>query len=178
MYLQQYIGVLGWLDTRLPRWLVIAELIVIAVVCLQDTSRHLRLAQCLNAIGIATVVSATVMVIIYVTWEPVGSGVIHLQGRYFVPVGPLMVIAISGLKVAVSPFPSRTVASGRIITAALVPCLLAATFYSAYERYFVISLTPVSQHQVTQQMRDTNEVSELHGQVSGAVTTPNLVQSH
>ena len=178
MYLQQYIGVLGWLDTRLPRWLVIAELILIAVVCWQDTSLHLRFAQCLSAIGIATVVCATVMVIIYVTWEPVGSGVIHLQGRYFIPVGPLMAIAISGLKIAVIPSPSRTMAAGRIITAALVPCLLAATFYSVYDRYFVRSLTPVSLQRVTRQMRLMNEISEQHVRISGATTTLKLVQSH
>lgn len=158
MYLHQYIGVLGWLDTRLPRWLVVAEIAVIAIVCLADTSLHLRIWQCLCAVSIAVLVGLTVVVIIYVTWEPVGSGVIHLQGRYFIPIGPLLLIAISGLKAAVFPSPSRTLPFGRIITASVVTCLLAATFYSAYERYFVGGPTPVSKH--------------------GPTTTSNLAQSH
>lgn len=177
MYLQQYIGVLGWLDTRLPRWVVAAEIIVIAIIGLADTSLHLTFKQCLRAVGIATLVSATVMVIIYVTWEPVGSDIIHLQGRYFIPIGPLVVIAISGLKVAVSPFRLRSKIAGRLIAATAVPCILAATFYAAYDRYFIGDADPTSNHHSPRGQGDTNDVMEQQGDDGvTAITTFNRGQ--
>ena len=36
MYLCQYVGVLGWLDTRLPRWLLQAELVVMLFIFVSD----------------------------------------------------------------------------------------------------------------------------------------------
>lgn len=170
MYLHQYIGVLGWLDTRLPRWVVVAEIIVIAVVCLADTSHYLKVWQCLSAVGIAMLVGATVMVIIYLTWEPVGSGVIHLQGRYFIPIGPLFGIAIAGLKVAVFPAQSRTTCRAQIIAAAALITLLIATFYSTYGRYFVVDNWPSSDYGFRRQFSNKNEGGDLVPLVADART--------
>lgn len=178
MYLHQYIGVLGWLDTRLPRWVVLAEIIVIAVVCLADTTLHLKLWQCLSAVSIAVLVAGTVTVIIYLTWEPVGSNVIHLQGRYFIPIGPLLGLAISGLKAALFPTPSRTTSVGQMITSVAVTGLLVATFYAVYERYFVVKAWPVTTDDLRLQMGHDDEIGGQPHQVIPTTTRSEPPPSH
>lgn len=101
-YLESFIGRLGWLDTPLPEWYRNAALAVLvaALLCvvlgqeraaIGATGRLLVLLSVLSACG-------AVFAIQYLTWTPVGSRVVEgVQGRYFLPLAMLAIIAAPGV---------------------------------------------------------------------------------
>jgi uncharacterized membrane protein len=92
-YLAQLIGVhLGWLDTRVPWWVIYTYLVTLALLAALDVdpkgvpSPRLRLV--LAVVLIATLVSIAASQ--YATWTPYRAPLIEgIQGRYFLPVAPL-----------------------------------------------------------------------------------------
>lgn len=87
---------LGWLEVEIPDILVLGFVLVLllSVVNFQDTGRRIQYGVQLNAIFVALVVIALIMVAT-LSWTPVSSGVIvGIQGRYFLPVLPLAVLML------------------------------------------------------------------------------------
>jgi hypothetical protein len=95
-YAVTMVGVLGWLDTPLPRWIYPAWLATLVGVAVWDGGpdspvRGSRRALCL---GIAIAGALAVLGLIYLV-NPVGSVRIEgVQGRYFLPFLPLGLIAL------------------------------------------------------------------------------------
>jgi uncharacterized membrane protein len=138
VFLRQFVGVLGWLDTEIPDWVFKAELIVMAAILLDDIGVGARIStqQALTAVGVASLVILTVCVAIYLTWERVGSQTIGIQGRYFIPIGPLLGLALSRIGSELSSMFPSTTRLMRVVAIACIPSLLLITSLTLLSRYF------------------------------------------
>jgi uncharacterized membrane protein/Tfp pilus assembly protein PilF len=142
IYGEEYLGFLGWLDTRMPNWFYFAELALLLIACLSDPGARSRMTgrQALLAAGIALLVCGTVLLIVHVMWDRVGTPYIVAQGRYFIPAGPLVAVALGWLGArylrGASAFAARFLPA---LVAAAVPVLLATSVVRLYDRFYVDS---------------------------------------
>jgi uncharacterized membrane protein len=98
-YLQQFIGILGWLDTPLPIWHVAGYAIALMLIVMfgrssgdgQDRDlRPWRKRDRIIAI-VALVSSIALLCVLAYLWNIVGVDRIGgIQGRYFIPLAPLL----------------------------------------------------------------------------------------
>jgi uncharacterized membrane protein len=98
-YFQNYIGIFGYLDTVLPKWIYTFYTIVFAFVCFTDTNAVLKVKLRGRLLFLFVALSS-----IYVTmaslylFSPVNAKIIDgVQGRYFLPLGILMALALNNL---------------------------------------------------------------------------------
>ncbi|WP_367159128.1 DUF2142 domain-containing protein [Kozakia baliensis] len=99
-YYEQFIGVLGWLDTPLPAWFYGAAFVIFVAALLMSLGRDRHQASSVAAfwwkLGIAaSILSATagVFLSLYVIWTPVGAPLIHgVHGRYFLPIACFVIL--------------------------------------------------------------------------------------
>ena len=99
-YLQQLIGILGWLDARLPAWAYLgigtALAAALAMTWSGRPSRDWRFTPA-AAIASALAAAALVFVGLYLQWTPVGRPVVEgVQGRYLIPVLLFLPLAWAG----------------------------------------------------------------------------------
>lgn len=91
------IGHLGWLDTYLPLWMISAYKIILIFTFLMETKK-IKLFNNIQRIVTWTILVLTALLIVtvmYLTWNPIGSTKIEgIQGRYFIPLLPLLFIAL------------------------------------------------------------------------------------
>ncbi|WP_394818631.1 DUF2142 domain-containing protein [Sorlinia euscelidii] len=96
---EQFIGVLGWLDTFLPRAFYVAS-VIFALILLafylpkirQSAWETRRVVMTLTVVICATIL---VCISLYVIWTIVGQDeIIGLQGRYFIPVAAFLIVAM------------------------------------------------------------------------------------
>jgi len=97
---RQLIGVLGTFDTVLQYWVypVVSILVLGTVVTRLQLQSRLRYqaAAAAAVTGLAYIVA--VLLIMYLVWTPLGADAIWgVQGRYFVPILPLVAIVIAAL---------------------------------------------------------------------------------
>ncbi|MDY6938517.1 MAG: DUF2142 domain-containing protein [Cyanobacteriota bacterium] len=100
-YLSEFIGKLGWLDTPLPPLLVISYLLFLIVMALGSCDRPLTLSpiQKLICATIAILNFGLIITLFYLTLTPVGADkVIYIQGRYLIPLSPLVLLPLSNSK--------------------------------------------------------------------------------
>lgn len=134
--IQQYIGVLGWLDTVLPLWIVVLDLFLIAY-CLASikTPRGPTAGQRLVATSAGLISLIGVTTALYMYYSPVGSSVVvGLQGRYLIPLSPLLVPLAANLASSVRPSePSlkTTAVSATVAVLLLSICVMSFRYYSA-----------------------------------------------
>jgi uncharacterized membrane protein len=101
-YADSFIGVLGWLDTPLPRsyCLVAAWMLGIAVGTAILGARGHRVAPA-GAVGIVAGVMLSILGVFisqYLTWSPPGSETVQgIQGRYFIPLALVCVTLLHAL---------------------------------------------------------------------------------
>ena len=94
-YIESFIGLLGWLDTKLPVWIYISYPLALIVGALGS---HPAGKQILTETPLLTLVwalcSGGVLLGFYLLSTPVGNAIIGgIQGRYFIPVTlPLLLI--------------------------------------------------------------------------------------
>ena len=96
---RQLIGVLGLFDTVLQSWVYPAVSILLAVTFFNQLELDRR--RRIRAVAIASITTLTfslsVYLILYLIWTPPDAITIWgVQGRYFVPVLPLVAIVVSG----------------------------------------------------------------------------------
>lgn len=85
-WLEEMVGVLGWLAVRLPRWFypVYGALLAVAAAC---GPRVVRRRASVVVVVAGTAVLGLVLAAEYVAWTPVGApAVAGVQGRYLLPV--------------------------------------------------------------------------------------------
>jgi hypothetical protein len=136
MYYQGYIGTFGWLDTKLPVWFINLSYAVLALIAFIDKNIHIKVKLYHKLIILAslTIVLSLILLSQHLTWDCVGGDVIAtLQGRYFIPVFPLLFILLYNTRVS---FPKI-----------IVPLVVVFSFFSLsftvitlYERYYVESV--------------------------------------
>lgn len=93
MYFQGYIGVFGWLDTKLPEWFIwlAYAVIVLCVVLAGEEKRRVSVRARLLFGFAAVLILILILLTQHLTWDCVGADLITtIQGRYFIPVAPLL----------------------------------------------------------------------------------------
>lgn len=101
---KSYVGILGWADTPLPRWLIYVNYLGIFLLVLLGYQGviHLTLQHRMILFGVAVLAIILIMLSQYLTWVPVGSNQVYpLQGRYFIPVFPLIFLIFSNKKIRI-----------------------------------------------------------------------------
>ena len=95
-YWHSFVGILGWLDTPLESWLylgVIVGLGVLLAIRLVTGKRDWATLICCAAVVIFS--AALIFIALYLDWSPVGSRVVvGVQGRYFLPLAPVIILAL------------------------------------------------------------------------------------
>jgi uncharacterized membrane protein len=128
-----YVGVLGWLDTKLPWFIYITFYLVILFVALIDNYMGISLTY-LQKLFLAIIgVSAFLLVATgqYLTWTPVGASKINaIQGRYLIPVVPILILLLYNQRFRVKEFVPRSLASLYLVL------ILATTIYTLFIRYY------------------------------------------
>ena len=133
-YRHMFIGVLGWLDTYLPVWLLNAYTILLLLAAAFDGDRDVRLglAQRLWLCFIAAAGLLGVSLSAYCLWTEVGAADLDsIQGRYFIPLAPVVLLLFynSTLASRVKPWHKVAVA---IPSLALTALLTVATLIDRY----------------------------------------------
>jgi uncharacterized membrane protein/Flp pilus assembly protein TadD len=138
-HLWQYVGILGWLDAPLPIWMVVAELLLLIVVIIGDFDgcKRLTIRQSSLALAVAAIVGLTVLVVLHLTWDSVGdTSRLSVQGRYFIPMGPLVAVGLLWLGSSATGFQPKLRSSMPAVVAICAPCFLAVTVATVHHRYF------------------------------------------
>ncbi|MBF0343387.1 MAG: DUF2142 domain-containing protein [Nitrospirae bacterium] len=102
-YLDQLIGVLGWLDTRMPTFILYSYFIVLVTTSFIEKDKHCVISK-FKKVLIFSIMILTILLIntlAYLLWTPVGSESIDgIQGRYFIPIFPLAMLLLYNAKIA------------------------------------------------------------------------------
>jgi uncharacterized membrane protein len=123
-YFYEFIGVLGWLDTQLPKWFVGGVWVALAAV---------YLGVCASAPGprpwlplvIAVAGSGMVFGAQYLTWTPPLAPLVDgVQGRYFIPLAPLLALGLPAGPRLIRPMLVLLSVAGTIFLAILVPAVV------------------------------------------------------
>lgn len=136
--LRTYLGVLGTLDTELPGPLLWSFALVLLLVAVTDFEAGIRLdrARRLLALSAASLTFLSVCLSIHLVGGLVGDEVIYLQGRYFIPLGPLVLLALYGRGRRVTGVARWVQAHMPILVAAYLCGALALTTVTVAQRYF------------------------------------------
>ncbi len=92
-----FIATLGWLDTPFPNWYIRGYVVLLLGVALIDRCKTVTISfgQRLGMLAVLSWCLVFFGILFYIQWNPVGApGLIGLQGRYFIPLGPLMFIIL------------------------------------------------------------------------------------
>lgn len=102
--LNEFIGILGWLDVGLPSWLTAAWVWALVLACLGGALEARACARSwfpADAAFVFIMIVGTIYAVcmaLYLSWTHVGSPqIIGIQGRYFIPVVPFLILAIPRL---------------------------------------------------------------------------------
>jgi len=94
-YFQGFFGLLGWIDVPLPRYLyAMAGLqIILLILSAREPEKSVSISDRYVAIGIFTGSVALLFLILYLSFSRVGNWLVDgIQGRYFIPVFPLLLL--------------------------------------------------------------------------------------
>lgn len=98
-YLESYIGYLGNSDLFLPRWLYVTGYVVIFFAAIAGRSQF-RLNRFQGLIVFVAAFASFVLLLLsqHLLWDCPGEGIVDLvQGRYLIPLMPLLFILIGGI---------------------------------------------------------------------------------
>jgi uncharacterized membrane protein len=142
LYVEEYVGWLGYANLRLQGWLYVAEIALLVTAFLVD--RGLRetvtARQALVAGALALLVGLTVVTAMDVAFNPVGAGNISgIQGRYFAPIGPLVGIGVGWTGGLLLRFWRTPATAGPAVLALAAPVLLSAALFRVHDRFYVDS---------------------------------------
>ncbi len=132
----EFIGQLGWLDVTLPLGLIWIFYFALVGAGLTDKAPGLALSRGQRAysLGLAAAGALAVLLMIYAFWNPVGSpGIEGVQGRYFIPFGPLAFLALYNLRL---PPLLRDSRPARIVLTALAAFAPALALLALVLRYY------------------------------------------
>ncbi len=101
-YIKSAIGYLGWLDNILPDSIIYSFFVTLIIV-----SITIERSKCdkLRFLSVSIFVLSTVLILssLYATWTPVAQGIVDgVQGRYFIPLIPLLLLFLPSLKVQIN----------------------------------------------------------------------------
>jgi uncharacterized membrane protein len=133
MYVPGYVGTFGWLDTDLPHWLIVTAYCMLLFTALSGDRDGIRWTGKQRAflLALAFLLVSVVITSQLLSWEAVGSGrVMILQGRYFIPVFPVLFLFIAS-------FAWRSLTLTPLLVMLFVLISGSVSIASAYNRYYV-----------------------------------------
>jgi uncharacterized membrane protein len=105
MYYQGYIGTFGWLDTKLPLWFINLSYAILVLIALADNNKNIYVKPYHKLILFISslIVISLILLSLHLTWDCVGSDLIStIQGRYLIPVFPLLFILLYTSRISFS----------------------------------------------------------------------------
>ena len=133
MYYRGYIGTFGWLDTKLPIWLVHISYIVIIFTAIFENNGKLIFNHFQRIVILASFIATVAFVLLsqHLTWDCVGDKIIAtIQGRYFIPVFPLLFIMLNN-----SRYNRNSLIKVTVMVFSIV--LLLFSTWTLYSRYYI-----------------------------------------
>ncbi len=133
MYYEGYIGTFGWLDTKLPKWLIAVSYLFILIAALFPGSDKIKLTIKNKLIIFCSFFGSLFLLLLsqHLTWDVIGGDTIYtIQGRYFIPLFPLLFMLLYNTKLNYS----KAVALLIIVFSILA---LSVSTYTLYTRYYV-----------------------------------------
>lgn len=132
IYLREFIGQLGWLDTPIPLWFVFLSLAVLlcAFIAAADGLGQRYWIVLLAVAGCLVLIEA----VQYITWTGVGSPTIDgVQGRYLIPLAAAFILAIPAWR-PVGALARPVALTGIAVLAALTPLVV---IHAMVLRYYI-----------------------------------------
>ncbi len=135
--IKQAIGLLGWLNIFLPKWLYGVWMVAIGCAALADLCRRhapVRALESVMLLAVAVLIVWAVYLSQYLTWSQIGLSYIEgPTGRYLLPVVPLVALALPRLRHGgwprlqawLSAAPAIAVLCGLVV----LPSLLVGSYY-------------------------------------------------
>ena len=98
-FISHFIGQLGWLDTQMSWFFLLPYLFMLIFTALTDNAGNIILTSKHKMILAATLFTSIILICLsqYLTWTPVGRA--RIQGRYFIPLSPLIFLLLSNKKI-------------------------------------------------------------------------------
>lgn len=132
--LLMFVGDLGWLDTPLPKWLVYCYITILILTSLMDKNDiKISLKQRLVPLFTFTLIFVSVFLLEYVTWSVTDNIVTGVQGRYFIPIAPLLFMFFYNNKLRIS---SKW--RWNWLTILAIFLTLSVTLFIVVKRYYII----------------------------------------
>jgi uncharacterized membrane protein len=135
-YLKTFFGQLTWFDLYVPTYLVVLIYLVIIGAALLDKDSKKTISK-INKFIFMLIIAGTAFIIsalLYMSWSPIGGDFVEgIQGRYFIPVAPLIFLLFYQHKLNWRHF--RGFAP--LIVAVTVIFSLIITLLTVYRRYYV-----------------------------------------
>jgi uncharacterized membrane protein len=132
--IESFIGWLGWLDTRLPKWILVPySLLLIAVPFVERRKFNLTGQQRLMAGSLFVLLGSIIFTVQYLSWNPVGRKIIDgVQGRYLIPFSPLLLLQFNNRRISFSIEDHPSARRGLIGFIILVHIVTAITLIKRY----------------------------------------------
>ncbi len=137
-FFQSFVGLFGWLTTKLPEFVYFIFVFLLCVALFRDTRDDFRLSksQRYTFLTVFLLYFIAVMASMYLFWTSLGSNAVTgVQGRYFIPVSPLLFcLFVSSIKNS-GKYISNWIMTGLI--GVLVPLLLVFSLQTIYLKFYV-----------------------------------------
>jgi len=100
-YILSYVGGFGtFLHLFMPGWICALTYAVILYLAMNEQKRMFTFKQKLVFAGTALIMTALLVLSQHLTWNAIGQhGLLYLQGRYFIPIFPLLFLLFNGFSI-------------------------------------------------------------------------------
>jgi len=99
-YYTGYIGIFGWLEIPLPTEIIHFSYLFIIFVVIFENNENLNFSVFQRFVIFGSLIATIALILLsqHLTWNIIGGDIIHIQGRYFIPVFPLLFILFNNSK--------------------------------------------------------------------------------
>ena len=90
-----YIGVLGWMEVRLPIIYYMLTIIILLSIAVFDNNKRVSINSGQKILSFSVFIMGLILFLftMYLSWNEVGDEIVNnMQGRYFIPIVPLLIM--------------------------------------------------------------------------------------
>jgi len=135
-----FVGIFGWLTIQMPDFVYFLFLVSVSLAMIVDLKKPLVMTREQRTIflGIFVIYFVGLITSMYLFWNPVGYSVATgVQGRYFIPILPLLLYLVVSLKrEGKSPF-GWAAQAAQVAVVSLVPVVMFFAIQTIYLKYYV-----------------------------------------
>ena len=102
IYLDSFIGQLGWFDTGMSEYFRISYVIMLFIAAFSGSRNSIIISLKQRSIMFSTLLFSILLVstLAFIGWAPVGSKSLSIHGRYFIPLSPLFFLLFHNRKIS------------------------------------------------------------------------------